>query len=509
LKAASRSDRAHQRAAAAVIAVVAVWSVALCAAVPASGGSGASMPARLTARGWHAPNLNWRGCQSAAGVQCATLRVPLDWSRPSGPEVTLALTRLLATDPTRRVGTLLFNCGGPGCPTAQVIKGAPDLFTAPLRQRFDIVGFDPRATGQSTPVRCGLPASGPITRLYPDTQAAYSRMVAFKRALARSCEKLTGAYLMHVGAVDVVRDMEGIREALRDGKLNWLGLSYGTMLGSLYAERYPAQIRAMVLDGALDRGLSEPEMLSEEARTSENELVRWANWCKGSVACPLHGRDVLGIWDGLIARANRSPIPAAAVHRRVTGSEIQYATETSYLLFKRPNALSPISWLSLGPAIVRALHGDASQFAGPVPPPDTEYGTLAIACMDFPVQATNFPEFFDRIRIARIIAPHLGGATETGAILSGCTGWPHPPADPRHFPHIKGAPPTLIVNATHDPSTSYTWALSMQAEMPRSVLLTRDGDGHTSYLSSPCAQLAIDRYLINLTLPRPGAACQS
>jgi pimeloyl-ACP methyl ester carboxylesterase len=490
---------------------VAVWSVALCAAVPASRGSGAPVRAWLTARGWHSPNLNWRACQGAAGVQCATLGVPLDWSRPSGPEATLALTRLRATDPTRRVGTVLFNCGGPGCPSAQAVKGAPDVFTARLRQRFDIVGFDPRASGESTPVRCGLPAFDPGIPRYPDTQAGYSRLVAFNRALARSCQKLTGTYLMHVGAVDVVRDMEGIREALRDGKLNWLGLSYGTMLGSLYAERYPAHIRSMVLDGALDRGLSEPEMLSEEARTAENELVRWADWCKGSAECPLHGRDVLGIWDRLIARANQSPIPAATVHRGVTGSDIQHATDSAYLLFKRPNAFSRISWLSLGPAIVKALHGDASQFTGPMlpPPNNPAYGGRAIECLDFPVQATNFAEFSDRIRIARIIAPHLKGAAQTGRILSECSGWPRPPIDPRHFPHIEGAPRALIVNASHDPSTSYTWALSMQAEMPGSVLLTRDGDGHTSYLSSACAQHAIDQYLINLALPRPGAVCRS
>jgi pimeloyl-ACP methyl ester carboxylesterase len=315
---------------------------------------------------------------------------------------------------------------------------------------------------------------------------------------------------MHVGAVDVVRDMEGIREALHDGKLNWLGLSYGTMLGSLYAERYPTRIRAMVLDGALDRALSEPEMLSEEARTSENALVRWADWCKGHAECPLHGRDVLGIWDHLIAHANRSPIPVPTVHRDVTGADIQQAADIAYLLFKRPNAYSQISWLSLGPAIVKALHGDASQFTGPLPPPPNNpaYGRITIECLDFPVRAANFAEFSGRIRIARIIAPHLGAATQTGRILSQCSGWPRPPTDPQHLPRIKGAPPALIVNATHDSSTSYTWALSMQAEMPRSVLLTRDGDGHTSYITSPCAQHAIDRYLIDLTLPRPGAACQ-
>jgi len=488
---------------------VAVWSFSLCGAMPASADSGASRHVRFTARGWHAPHLTWRACQGAASVQCATLQVPLDWSRPSGPEVTLALTRLLATDPTRRVGTVLFNCGGPGCPSAQAVKGTPALFTTRLRRRFDIVGFDPRGTGESTPVRCGLPGLDPSIPFYPDTQAGYLRLVAFNRALARSCEKLTGAYLMHVGAVDVVRDMEGIREALRDGKLNWLGLSYGTMLGSLYAERYPAHIRAIVLDGALDRALSEPEMLSEEARTAENEFVRWAAWCQHSVQCPLHGRDVIGIWDDLIAHANRSPIPVPSVHRDVTGTDIQQAVDSAYLLFKRPNVFSRISWLSLGPALVKALHGDASQFTGPMPPPpdNPAYGGLAIQCLDFPVHAANFAEFSDRIRNARIIAPHMGGAVQTGAILSECSGWPRPATDPQHFMHIKAAPPALVVNATHDPSTSYTWALSLQAEMPRSVLLTRDGDGHTSYLSSTCAQHAVDGYLINLTLPRPGTVC--
>jgi pimeloyl-ACP methyl ester carboxylesterase len=282
------------------------------------------------------------------------------------------------------------------------------------------------------------------------------------------------------------------------------------MLGSLYAERYPSHIRAMALDGGLDRGLSEPEMLAEEARTSESEFVRWAEWCKGSAECPLHGRDVLGIWDRLIARANRSPIPAPKFNRDVTGEEIQLPTEASYLLSKRPNAFFAISWLSLGPAIDNALRGDASQFTGPMaasPPDNPAYGARAISCLDFPVQASNFAEFSDRIRIARIIAPHLGGATVTGGIIAQCSGWPRPPTDPRHSPRITDVPPALIVNATHDPSTSYTWALSMQAQLPGSVLLTRDGDGHTSYPSSPCAQRAIDRYLVNLVLPRPGTIC--
>ena len=128
-------EGARRWAAYAVAAAVAVWSFTLCAAMPASAGSGASRHARFSARGWHAPHLTWRACQGPVSVQCATLQVPLDWSHPSGPEVTLALTRILATDPARRVGTVLFNCGGPGCPSAQMVRGTPDLFTARLRRR--------------------------------------------------------------------------------------------------------------------------------------------------------------------------------------------------------------------------------------------------------------------------------------------------------------------------------------------------------------------------------------
>jgi pimeloyl-ACP methyl ester carboxylesterase len=456
------------------------------------------------------PRLRWEACEGAPAVQCATLRVPMDWSRPRGRKIRLALTRVRAGDRRRRIGTVVVNCGGPGCPTAQVIKSKPDFVTTRLRERFDIVGFDPRGTGESTPVRCGRPSFDPSIPRYPATEADFGRLVAFNRALARSCRRMSGRYLMKVGDPEVVRDIEAIRAALRDGKLNWLGLSYGTMLGALYAERYPNRIRTLALDGALDRGQSEPGMLGAEARASAHGFERWAAWCRTSPECPLQGQDVLRIWDDLIAAANRSPIPAASVGRRVTGEEIQNTTDADFLLFKRPTVFGPVSWLSIGPAIVKALNGDASDFAARVgePPTDPDYGEHAIECLDFPVQARNFAEFRDRVTIARIISPRLGGANQTGRLISGCLGWPRPKTDPRHFLHVRGAPPSLIINATHDPSTSYVWALSMQAQIPHSRLLTRDGDGHTSYLSSPCAQEAIDRYLIRRVLPPRGTACR-
>ena len=271
-------------------------------------------------------------------MQCATLWVPIDWSRPRGAEIKLALARLPATGPGNRIGTVVYNCGGPGCASAQVLKHSPGLFTARLRRRFDIVGFDPRDTGESTPVRCGLPSLDPSIPRFPRRRSGYLRLVNFNRALARSCRRLSGAYMMHVGAIDVVRDMEGIREALRDGKLNWVGLSYGTMLGTEYAARYPRHIRAMVLDGALDRALSEPVMLADEARAAEGGFVRWAAWCRRSAGCALRGRPVLRVWSRLIGDANRWPIPTQGSNSGVTGADIQSATDESFLLFKRAPA---------------------------------------------------------------------------------------------------------------------------------------------------------------------------
>src|ERR1700736_4288425 len=151
---------------------------ALVAASPPPGARGAAGapggPARAQAEAWPVPELTWKACEGAPGAQCSTLRVPLDWSRPQGTEVSLAMTRIPASDQRRRIGTVVFNCGGPGCPSAQVVKHAEALFAPELRQRFDIVGFDPRGTGDSTPVRCGLALDPSIPR-FPRDETQYRR----------------------------------------------------------------------------------------------------------------------------------------------------------------------------------------------------------------------------------------------------------------------------------------------------------------------------------------------
>jgi hypothetical protein len=172
------------------------------------------------------------------------------------------------------------------------------------------------------------------------------------------------------------------------------------------------------------------------------------------------------------------------------------------LLFKDPSPFA-LGWVGLAAAIVKARAGDASDF---LTPPDTG-AALAIECQDFPAQSRSFAQLAARERLARALAPHLGGSVQTWTIVAGCIGWPAPAANPPHPAQVRHAPATLIVNATHDPSTSYVWAPRLHAQVRGSRLLTRLGDGHTSALTSPCARAAIEAYLIDRALPRPGATC--
>jgi pimeloyl-ACP methyl ester carboxylesterase len=465
----------------------------------------AARPA-TAAPGRGAAAIGWQACADLPRLQCATLAVPLDWARPGGDRIGIALVRRPADDPAHRVGSLLVNPGGPGGSGVQIVKAQevlPDLFPAALARRFDLIGFDPRGVGESTPVHCGLPVFDPAVSQFPTDEAGFRRLVAHNRALGASCRAATGPLLSHVDTTSAARDIEAIRAALGEGGLNFLGLSYGSMLGTAYAELFGNRIRAMALDGALDHSQTEPAMLATEARTAEDEFNRFARWCRQEPTCPLAGQDVAAVYDRLVAAANRIPIPAAAAGRTVNGQEIQANTQ-GMLLFKDPSAFAP-GWAGLAAAIVKARAGDASDF---LTPPDTG-AALAIECQDFPAGSRSFADLAARERLARSLAPHLGGSVQTWSIVAGCIGWPEPAANPPHRAQVRHAPPTLLVNATHDPSTGYLWALRLHAQLPGNRLLTRLGDGHTSALTSPCARAAIEAYLIDRALPRPGATCTS
>jgi TAP-like protein len=265
----------------------------------------------------------------------------------------------------------------------------------------------------------------------------------------------------------------------------------------------------MALDGILDHSVSTQKVFADNTVAYEDTLHRFAGWCAATPACVLHGRDVIAMFDALVARADQQPIAApqcagAPCRTPASGDDILVAAY-NLLLFKDP--IPPIApgWAGLAEALAAAEGGDASAFAAPrkTSPADSDFAGLAVDCIDYPPVIGGFADLAAASRLARRLAPHTRGAGEAWLALIGCMGWPEPVANPPHRPRIHGAPPILLVSATHDPSTPYVWARHVARQIPRAVLVTRLGDGHTSsLLRHSRTNDAIARYLVTLRTPR-------
>ena len=450
------------------------------------------------------------------GLECATLRVPLDYADPAGEQIVIGMNRLPARDPQQRIGSLIFNPGGPGGTASPLIAleaaGLP-LFDPQVRDHFDLIGLDPRGVGLSTPVRCDASLWNDAPSLFPQDATGFAALRAHTQAVGESCLALTGPLLAHLDTVSAARDMEQVRLALGGEPLNYLGLSYGTQLGATYAELYPENIRVMALDGALDHGQRGLAMLNDETRAYEDALTRFAVWCAADITCALHGQDVLARFDALVAAAAAAPIPApqcvasGVCRSEVTGDDIRLGTQNLLLIKDPVPELGIAGWGALADAIIAAEQGDAGDFSREVATEETShlFPELAIACADWQTGLATWDDLAAYETFGTAIAPHTQGATQTWTILTGCMGWPVPVANPQGAWHIDGAPPILIVNATHDPSTSYLWAQLMREQIDGSVLLTREGDGHTSFFltGESATRAAITHYLLTGETPPP------
>jgi pimeloyl-ACP methyl ester carboxylesterase len=243
------------------------------------------------------------------------------------------------------------------------------------------------------------------------------------------------------------------------------------------------------------------EQVAGEIAAAEDSFNRFAAWCPSSSTCALREHDVSTTFDRLVAAADRNPIPVPGALRPVTGADIRMATK-GLLRFKEPSIYGPaLSWAGLSRSLNEALHGDASAFvvAPAGVPQDTAYSLLANACLDYVPQVHTWGQMQQRMELGRQLAPHLQGASETWQGLL-CANWPLRATNPPRSLHVHGVP-TLIVHAVHDPSVAYAWAHGLASQIANSKLLTRTGDGHTSYYTSECSRRATDRYLIHLQAP--------
>ncbi|MGA8115871.1 MAG: alpha/beta hydrolase [Actinocatenispora sp.] len=483
------------------------------AAVLAAATVGAALcvPTAAAAHTPRTPPLAWHDCHTAdtpPSLECATLTVPLDWSDPDGPTIELAVNRLPARDPAHRIGPLLVNPGGPGGSGTEVVAyggmllGAPELAT--VRDRFDLIGFDPRGVGGSTPVTCTDPVYDPAAPTFPSTPDGYAAMVDSSHRHGTDCARSTGPLLGHVDTISAARDVEAVRVGLGAPKISWLGVSYGTELGSFYADLYPDRVRAMVLDGAVDHSRLMAQAAVEESAATEREFHRFADWCDDSTDCALHGTDVLAGLDALTARADRGEIHDATLGRTVSGAEI---TSGSYSYLTLRDA-----WPGLSSALAAAekTPSEPEQLdAGIVGVAPIYPAYRAVSCQDFAPALHGLADLRTRAAAVRAAAPHSWRYSEMWDMTTGCAGWPVPAANPPHAQHVSGVDTVLVVGNRYDPATPYRWAQALAGHIDGSRLLTVDGDGHTGLENNACAREKEAGYLVTGKAPAPDTVCAS
>ncbi|MFE9832765.1 alpha/beta hydrolase [Streptomyces halstedii] len=471
--------------------------------------------------------LTWSTC--GKDLECATIKVPQEYTDPEGAQIPLAVMRHRAPDPDQRIGSLIFNPGGPGVAATETLRnlpktaGTPGAFSPAVLARFDVIAMDPRGVGQSQAVRCltdqqradaagtsfdpAIPGGKPLPRLLADA-------AAFTDGCARHQSK---KFLASLSTDNVARDIDRVRAALGEKKITYYGLSYGTVVGPMYATLFPHRVRQMVLDAPVDTnqwfGNSLP-FQNDVAVASERTLDAWFTTCRaeGAAVCPFGAGDPEAAFDTLIDTLEAKPLKIAPAQGGATpGGELDgaMALETTRAL-----AGDQSTWPLLTSALLAAQKGNgaplytlwSSVTVSPFPVPTAMFEThTAVRCADWKTPSG--------------IAAHKAAATKatteakrigTRAAYSAlnCARWPAPNKDRVTKPLTgAGAPPALVVAGRLDPVTPHHWAENMTRTLDAAVLLTREGVGHGSYGINSCVNTAVDAALLHGTHPADGTVC--
>ncbi|ROT32930.1 alpha/beta hydrolase [Micromonospora sp. HM5-17] len=472
---------------------------------------------------------DWKPCpevprelvgRAAANMRydCATISVPGDWTTAGGAgasgdgKLEIALLRVRSTKQRDRIGSLLVNPGGPGgsgIDSAVYLSFGPSFGGLPdeVTRRFDIVGFDPRGVSRSSPVKCISDADLDATFGYepdPTSQAAFDGLVALNRRIGETCGEKYGDRLRLFSTEQAARDMDAIRVAVGDEKLTYLGYSYGTLLGATYAQLFPRNVRALVLDGAVDPRQDLIAGSESQAKGFERAFGNFTEWCARSPrTCPIAPDARAAVTDAL-ENARVSPVRSPD-GREATAGWIFYAIVSSLY--------SESGWQKLAAAIDSLRAGDPKgvfELADAYAERD-ENGrysnlfdaNLAVNCAD-----DDSRPGLDRIRELqsewRKKYPLFGAPLAVGMLS--CEFWPGQ-RDPYPTGPAVGAPPIVVVGTTGDPATPYEQTAKLAGMLGVGRVLTWQGEGHTAYPQTRCITDAVDAYLIDLTVPAEGATC--
>ncbi|UJB43193.1 alpha/beta hydrolase [Streptomyces sp. A1-5] len=463
-------------------------------------------------RPYYDQKLSWHDC-GVAGFQCATMKAPLDYAKPSAAtDLKLAVARKQATGPGDRLGSLMVNPGGPGGSAIDYLQQyAPQ--PAAVRARYDMVAMDPRGVARSEPVECLTdPQMDRFTQTdtTPDTPAEVSQLVTADRNFAKGCEARSGKLLPHVSTVETARDMDVLRAVLGDKKLTYMGASYGTFLGATYAGLYPTRAGRLVLDGAMNPSLDSRTINLDQTAGFNTAFTAFAAECVKKKDCPLGtksaedaGRQLSALFKKLDA------------HPAETGQE-RKLTESLATTGVIAAMYDQGTWPLLRESLAQAKAGDgrgllalsdsyyernsSGHYANQM------YANPAVNCLDLPPAFTGPDQVRAALPAFRKASPVFGDNFAWSALS--CAYWPVKSSGQTHRIEAKGAAPIVVVGTTRDPATPYTWAKGLSAQLSSATLLTYVGDGHTAYgRGSDCVDTAINTYLLEGTPPAKNKRC--
>ncbi|CAN5698363.1 alpha/beta hydrolase [soil metagenome] len=448
--------------------------------------------------------LDWSECDG--GFECAEVEVPVDYAKPDGAELELALARRPATDPDRRIGALLMNPGGPGGSAIDFIEGSP--LPAELTERFDIVGFDPRGVGRSNPLDCRTH----LQDIYqvdptPEDQAERDTYVKTSKELVDECAEKYEDLLPFLGTLNVARDMDQVRAALGEEQISYVGYSYGTSIGQQYAKAFPTRVRAMVLDGVVDSSVTGLQAAADQAKGFTRALNSFIKACDTD-DCGLKEPAGQAI-DEVIAASEEAPIPASRADRPATPGVVALALGQALY--------SETLWPQLARSLVQAQGGNGNGLVGLADQylrrdPDGSYPNgfeiyFAVSCLDS-VWPKDPNVVFDTAKLVGAAYPRVGEALVNDYVR--CALWPGKPQPVTPLTAaVKGLPPTVVISTTGDPATPYESGVNVAKQIPGAVLVTNRGEGHTIFgQGKPCIDDAVTTYLVDVEAPAKGLDCR-
>ncbi|HSF98407.1 MAG TPA: alpha/beta hydrolase [Ornithinibacter sp.] len=511
----------RRRIAALAGATVAALLVSGCT-LPPLGGSGGSAPVSVAPQtpppgsedlaSFYQQQLQWSDCE---GAQCATLEVPVDYAAPQGDTLEVAVIKVPARRDSRRIGSLVVNPGGPGGSGVDYARAADFIVGKGVRDAYDVVGFDPRGVGRSAPIDC-LTDSELDTFLgsdpTPDDPAEEQEFAATAKGLGQGCASTAGPLLGHVSTQDAARDMDILRAALGEEQLTYLGKSYGTYLGTVYADLFPAQVGRMVLDGVVAPDLTPEEINLGQAKGFERATREWAAYCVEEGDCPL-GESVDEVMEGLrsfLLTVDANPIPK-------TGDNAVPALTEGWASLGIATAMyDQGQWRTLVDAMAEALDGDgtslmqlANQYADRNPGGQYAGNIMEVI---YAVNCLDKPDGDDVGERALLAQESVTEAPTWGPFLMWsslpCGFWPVEPTGSPKTISAAGASPIVVIGTTRDPATPYEWAVRLRDQLADASLITFDGDGHTAYTrSNGCVDDAVDEFYLEGTVPEDGLSC--